>query len=376
MPNRAPDLSSGLAQCSDYASLEQMLFKSVAGKLGAETGVLLQFRQRRRGYEFSRNTPSGVSPKAHNRYISKFHRADPVLVQGRQVSRPSRESDATTNVFRLSDVCDEASFTQTQYYNDFLKPAGIRHVLALAVRPQSENNDLLVVIGFHRPLGSRDFDDKALQSAVKLAPVVASTIARLTFKENMHRYRALADDMQLLVQESSFILMDDQLEIQRTNLHAAIFDSEEFAGLLAQIRSVCVKLLVTCQKQTSFAYDSGNARKTAFENKISVEVNMLTSHVGKPRFVVQLSSSRTNVAITQCARHFSWTDRESEIVMAVAQGLSNPQIASYLNISIRTVENHLRAVYSKAEVTSRTQLLRHLLHYTPAHQLITDGGLS
>ncbi len=371
MLNRAPDLSSEIAGCNNYASLEQMLFEEVAGKLGAETGVLLQFRQRRRGYEFSRNTPSGVSSKAHNRYINKFHRTDPVLVQGQQISRPSRESDATTNVFRLSDVCDEASFTQTQYYNEFLKPAGIRHVLALAVRPQSENNDLLVVIGFHRPPGSRDFGDEAIQSAVRIAPIVGSTIARLTFKENLSHYRELAEDMALLAQETGFILMDEHLEVQKFSPCAGVTDGKDIDQLLHQTRLECTALLSNGLKQACFVLQKKPGETARAGERINVEISVLKSPSGIPRFVIQLSIPQTNIAITNCAAEFAWTSRECDIVMAVAQGLTNPQIASYLSISVRTVENHLRAVYSKAGITSRSQLLGHLLHCTPPHRLTT-----
>ncbi len=371
MPNRAADLSSELSQCNNYPSLEKMLLNSVAGELGAETSVLLQFHQRERGYEFARNTPLGVSSKMHDTYINKFHHTDPVLVHGRRIHRPTPQNDAATNVFRLSDVSDTSSFTRTQYYNDFLKPVGIRHVLALAVRPQSESNDLLVVIGFHRPFSSSDFGEAALRKAVEIAPIVGSTIARITFKENMNRYRELAEDMQVLSQETGFILMDDRLEVQRTNLHSVVIDGEEYASLLDHVRSVCATLLSTKQNHACFAHTSKSTTSAILDNKVSVEINIVTSVTGEPRFIIQLGSSQTNVAITRCATQFSWTDRECEIVMAVAQGLSNPQIANYLGISIRTVENHLRAVYSKAEVTSRTQLLRHLLHYTPTHQLTT-----
>lgn len=55
------------------------------------------------------------------------------------------------------------------------------------------------------------------------------------------------------------------------------------------------------------------------------------------------------------------TAREQDVVMAVAQGLSNKQVADRLAISPRTVENHLRNIYEKLHVNTRTQLLS-ILH--------------
>lgn len=60
------------------------------------------------------------------------------------------------------------------------------------------------------------------------------------------------------------------------------------------------------------------------------------------------------------------TSREREIVIAVAQGFANKQIAASLAISPRTVENHLRNIYEKLHINTRTQLLSILYreHYT------------
>lgn len=53
----------------------------------------------------------------------------------------------------------------------------------------------------------------------------------------------------------------------------------------------------------------------------------------------------------------SLTDRECEIALAAAAGLSNKEVAKRLSISPATVASHLRAVYSKLGVDSRAALL-------------------
>jgi two-component system, NarL family, response regulator LiaR len=49
------------------------------------------------------------------------------------------------------------------------------------------------------------------------------------------------------------------------------------------------------------------------------------------------------------------TERESEVVVLLAQGLRNQEIASALYVSIDTVKTHLRAAFRKLGVTNRAQ---------------------
>jgi DNA-binding NarL/FixJ family response regulator len=48
------------------------------------------------------------------------------------------------------------------------------------------------------------------------------------------------------------------------------------------------------------------------------------------------------------------TEREVEVLRLVAYGLSDAQVAEALVISPRTVNAHLRSIYSKLNITSRT----------------------
>ena len=52
------------------------------------------------------------------------------------------------------------------------------------------------------------------------------------------------------------------------------------------------------------------------------------------------------------------TPRELEILMVVAEGLSNAEIAERLALRVKTVESQLRRLFDRYDVTSRTALVR------------------
>jgi len=49
------------------------------------------------------------------------------------------------------------------------------------------------------------------------------------------------------------------------------------------------------------------------------------------------------------------TGREYEILILIAEGLSNREIADNLAISESTVENHIHNIYGKLDISKRTQ---------------------
>jgi DNA-binding CsgD family transcriptional regulator len=65
-------------------------------------------------------------------------------------------------------------------------------------------------------------------------------------------------------------------------------------------------------------------------------------------------------AVAAAARPLPISDREREIAMLVAAGLSNHQVADRLVVSVRTVEGHLYRIFAKLGIDDRDQLI-HLL---------------
>jgi two-component system, NarL family, response regulator DegU len=63
------------------------------------------------------------------------------------------------------------------------------------------------------------------------------------------------------------------------------------------------------------------------------------------------------------------SDREMEVIRLIALGLTNRQIATQLNLSEKTIKNHVSHIFRKLKITARTQAAIHAI----SHNLLRAG---
>lgn len=73
------------------------------------------------------------------------------------------------------------------------------------------------------------------------------------------------------------------------------------------------------------------------------------------RLIARVTADRGDTARAQAALA-DLTERESEVVLAVARGRTNAEIAAELYVSVATVKTHISHVLTKLDLTNRTQL--------------------
>ena len=58
---------------------------------------------------------------------------------------------------------------------------------------------------------------------------------------------------------------------------------------------------------------------------------------------------------------FGLSNRETEVIQLIAQGLSNKEISSRLSLSEKTVKNHISRIFSKLHINARSQAAVHAI---------------
>lgn len=64
----------------------------------------------------------------------------------------------------------------------------------------------------------------------------------------------------------------------------------------------------------------------------------------------------------------SLSDREKQVLVLIAEGMTNKEISAHLTISESTVENHTHQIYKKLRVSNRAQAVAYVLRLSSIHE--------
>ncbi|MDY6942056.1 MAG: response regulator transcription factor [Pseudomonadota bacterium] len=145
--------------------------------------------------------------------------------------------------------------------------------------------------------------------------------------------------------EGQVVWMMGQARHRLKHYHGEWKDNEEVPSLPAPLLAWVIDRL---------ADETGEASPYAIARegqtlRVRLQAN---THIGGA--VLYLSEQRDPPCAEGLARRWGLTERESEVLLWVARGKTNPEIGLILGISPRTVNKHLDHIFSKLGVETRT----------------------
>jgi len=111
----------------------------------------------------------------------------------------------------------------------------------------------------------------------------------------------------------------------------------------------------TWLRQCAAAPSGAEAAANLKDRTLASGVHLIyIGQIGADEFLLRLVESGINDDRTLLKQKLAVTDREAEVLLWIARGKSNRDIAEILDLSPRTVNKHLEQIYAKLGVENRT----------------------
>ena len=261
----------------------------------------------------------------------------------------------TTDAVRISDLVSNDQFHRLALYNEFFRPMAIRHQMAVSVLPGPPN----LVIGVALNRASPGFTDAEQTMLGYLYPHLAQAYRNAqTLTLALQARKSERRELVVLVGNGA-----------RQNLtgRAAGWLAEYFqvpgaiSGLLPNELHRWVAMRQAYFESADEIPLSTSLTRHLPGRMLTVRFLPGTPDSGGDLLVLMETSSDPFSAVSPAAiSDLGLSQREGEVTLLAARGLTNGEIAGRLSVSPRTVQKHLENIFDKLEIHSRTALAARL----------------
>lgn len=249
---------------------------------------------------------------------------------------------------KISDFLSPRAYKQKEIYNEFYRPMRIPHTIgiALPVTPQC-----LVTIGSHR--GGRDFTERERTALNMIQPHILQAYANAEAVTQMQAEVArLTHAVEHLPQ--GLVSVDARGVIQwasdRGRELLGHYVSDRKRGH-RRLPDLLVHWIQSSKKQLAHADEQPGGIAPLVIGHGSRRLRVRLVPEGE-RCLLFLEEDSAELSAEHLA-HLGLSRRETEILGWLARGKSNPEIASILSLSVRTIHKHVEHIYVKLGVENR-----------------------
>jgi len=342
-------------ECDGLVEIRQEVLKCLKSAFGIEKSNFWMFRQYPYPHiDLNDVVYDDIEDEFITRYVRYYRKMDPY----------NRVISANRSVCSLNSQ-ELKGFTKGEYYNDFLSPQKIHHQLSVCLWAHGK---LLAVLGMYRPKCSRPFSAREHSKAQAMAKYISSGLERAILNQKVKKVEGVINAVCPDLPYNWVIVLDECLEpiyINGEGLKGVLGAEIEAAQKTGVYPHLPEPLEAKCREFSEAARKSADPVRHAVINcengvsgqGISANIRSVRSEDSRLLFVV-VGDARAKSS--EALKKSGLSRREMEIAGLICDGLKNREIGEKLFISEYTVENHLRSIYQKMDVSNRTSLVNRI----------------
>lgn len=332
------------------ANMAKIVFKCEAASL------MLNVNPERKTLDVG-NIYSNVDESIIEKYVEYYHKTDPYI----------EICQFLPSVVRVGDYVPRNVFESTPYYKELFKMANLKHQMALILRSGHYQLGVLVLL---RGPNSKNFNAHHVRDAEMLIPFLSEVTKKYMMIQELNRKADMLDSILNSLPYKSILVFNKHSELvymdEEAHKHLNYLNKEYYQHNF-DINPVYIleKSIAHLQKQfgsTSWVdlkdlYQDFKIILDSKKEPIRILLRSVQCRNRSKYLVLSFESLALQSSVTRKMSEFNLSHREKEVAGLVLKGLNNDQISDALFISRYTVENHLRSIYDKFSVSSRSMLI-------------------
>jgi DNA-binding CsgD family transcriptional regulator len=333
-------LIGGILTCSSFQDVGQRILKPLARSLNCTSAYLAQIGSSSSGVRshVERSVFIGPIKRTVDAYAAGEFRRCPLL---------AAEPNRLLSMCRMEQELEagqtsSAGRESLRYWRAWLARQGqVGDTTGIVVPVHTSIGPHLVALMFHRGREFESFDDGSIGLLNEAIPALRVVLGNLVMAETSlfanQIMSALAD-----ANAVGFVLFDEAMKIRYAN--------ERGTAAIAAGNS---------RRAAGDRVDASVESRIPASGRFSrdTHVTTLSNATGETFRLSMTTRSDPSRSFDHLRRAYGLTARETEVVKTITEGHSNSSAAERLGIAVRTVENHLRAIYAKIGIGTRTQLV-------------------
>ncbi len=259
-----------------------------------------------------------------------------------------RELATSTNPIATLHHATDGDLSRSPRYLKLFEPLGVGDELRIAFLAGSE---CVAVATLLRSIDDGPVDDVELSDVRSLAPTVTQVLRRALGRIGQHGMGALSSPTVILLDAAGKI-------VGVTEGGTALLDDLRTEGVDEQGIPTLIQAAAT------------RARWSRSENRIAhrirgrsgqwLRLDVKPMEGDSELVAISISPARMGDLFPILLGAYGLTDRESAVTLHLVRGHSTREIAKELSISPHTVRDHVKAIYVKAGVNTRGELVAQL----------------